>query len=150
MKDYNGPTNNKPTWNVQVRKVLRSGRPMSLSRILDELADTMSFDGCQDPLHNLRGVCAKGVKQGWLQRVSRGVFQLTPARAQQQSRESKRRAGIRAAPKPQKPAQKAASREQPRRLQITVGDVILQTPAGMPKEVLAQIVKAIRRAKKAK
>lgn len=133
---------------------------MSLSRILDELAETMSFEGCHDPLHNLRGVCAKGVKEGWLTRVARGVFQLKAASQSRRATTSPRSnvkpsAKLSAKPsaKPQIVLKRAAVGDPPprtssgaRALQISIGDVTLTAPPGMNAEALAQIVSAIREA----
>ena len=105
---------------------------MHLTDILGELGKVMEFDGCLDPLHSLRGVCAKGVKTGWLTRVERGYFALAPKNA--------------TGPEPKRRSRKGVSsrRGRSKGLQISIGDIVLETPSQMRADSVAKIIKAIR------
>lgn len=135
---------------THVREILRRARrPMSLGAILEALAEVMPLDECSDPLHYLRGVTTKGVKDGWLERPDRGKYQLAEAargrnginaKANGSSNGSKRSktTSVRAQ------APQVTQRRTKKSLEITVGEITLRTPSGMQPDVLARIVQAIR------
>ena len=99
----------------------QADEPLSLKEILDAVSTSVSFDGVKDPLHNLRGVCCRGVRDGWLRRVRPGIYALASA--------------------PRRKARPATSRGA---LELTVGAVTLRVPSEMRQESVDRIVRAVQ------
>lgn len=122
---------------------------MTLNAIFEALTEVMDLEESPDPLHNLRGVLTKGVKDGWLERPERGVYRL--ARETQPKVARKIAAPGNGSAAPVVVVQSREPRARRRRrgkksLEIMVGDITLRTPSGMQPETLARIVQAIRAA----
>lgn len=152
MKDFYSTASNQPSSRVvgmptHVRNILhRARRPMTLTALLDALADVMDLEECPDPLHNLRGVTTKGVRDGWLERLERGIYQLASDAQPKIARKTPTPTKESPAPvvRASEPRARRRSRRVKKSLEIMVGDITLRTPSGMRPDALARLVQAIR------
>jgi hypothetical protein len=136
------------SWNERIREATKSGKDMSLDDILLTIAKTTSFEGCQDPRHNLRGFLAKAVLDGWMVRVEPGVFRQNlprrgAGRAQFLETAPVVLESAESGPKEVK-VQRRRRRRTNKTLKITIGDITLQTPPGMRPDAIHRLVEAIR------
>lgn len=114
---------------------------MTLNTMLERLAKVMPLDECPDPHHNLRGVTTKGVQDGWLVRVDRGVYALADDDMKSEDLKSDAKKYDSSEPLPRTRARRRRTRKP---LEIAVGNITLRTPSGMQPETLARLVQAIR------